>query len=111
MDKINLTKKVYDKNQYSKVIDTSFNQLITSTTSSITTPTISVQDFFNYYQELFFIIPKFGDLNSHEYLIKNSTNYIGNVQNDELIQSLLEEINQVKSENLSLLQTISNLNK
>lgn len=110
MDKINLTKKVYNKNQYPKVIDTSFTQLI-SPVVDVTQPTISVEDFFNYYQELFYIIPQFGDINSHEYLIKTSTEYIGNAQNDELIQSLLEEITQLKSENVSLLQTITTLQK
>jgi hypothetical protein len=110
MDKINLTKKVYSKNQYPKVIDTSFTQLIDPVVD-VTQPTISVEDFFNYYQELFYIIPQFGDINSHEYLIKTSTAYIGNAQNDELIQSLLEEITQLKGENVSLLQTITTLQK
>ena len=110
MDKINLTKKVYSKNQYPKVIDTSFTQLIEPVVD-VTQPTISVEDFFKYYQELFYIIPQFGDTNSHEYLIKTSTAYIGNAQTDELIQSLLEEITQLKSENVSLLQTITTLQK
>jgi hypothetical protein len=110
MDKINLTKKVYSKNQYPKVIDTSFTQLIDPVVD-VTQPTISVEDFFNYYLELFYVIPQFGDTNSHEYLIKTSTAYIGNAQNDELIQSLLEEITQLKGENVSLLQTITTLQK
>ena len=41
MDKINLTKKVYSKNQYPKVIDTSFTQLIDPVVD-VTQPTISV---------------------------------------------------------------------
>lgn len=109
-NRINLTKKVYNKTQYSKVIDTSFTQLVSPVVDT-TQPTISIEEFFNYYQELFYVIPQFGDINSHEYLIKTSTEYIGNAQNDELVQSLLEEITQLKSENVSLLQTIANLQK
>ena len=110
MEQINLNKQVYDKNQYQKVIDTSFTQLV-NITSSLTSslPTISVDQFFQYYQDLFFIIPKFGDINSHEYLIKTSTDYIGtSQQTNDTIQALVEEITSLRQENLSLQQqTIS----
>ena len=74
---VTLQKQVYDKNQYQKVIDTSFNQLVqpTSTNTSSALPTID--EFFTYYNQLFFDIPKFGEINSHEYLIKTSQEYIG----------------------------------
>jgi hypothetical protein len=112
MEILTLINTVYNKNQYQKVIDTSFTQLVQPTiTSSIVSPTISVAEFFQNYQQLFFQIPKLGNTNSHEYLIKTSTAYIGNAQNDELIQSLLEEITQLKGENVSLLQTITTLQK
>ena len=105
---ITLIKPVYNKTQYEKVIDTSFNQLgLTSPTSSFVAPTISVAEFFQNYQELFFSIPKFGDTNSHEYLIKTSGEYIGSTNvNDDLIQALLEETNQLRQENLDLQQQI-----
>ena len=68
MEQINLNKTVYVKNQYEKVIDTSFTQLV-NVTSSLTQslPTITVDQFFQYYQDLFYQIPKFGDINSHQY--------------------------------------------
>jgi hypothetical protein len=106
MEQINLNKQVYDKNQYQKVIDTSFTQLV-NITSSLTSslPTISVDQFFQYYQDLFFIIPKFGDINSHEYLIKTSTDYIGvSQQTNDTIQALVEEVTSLRQENLSLQQ-------
>ena len=44
---VTLFKQIYDKNQYEKVIDTSFTQLgVISPTSSIVAPTISVAEFF-----------------------------------------------------------------
>ena len=106
---ITLIKPVYNKTQYEKVIDTSFNQLgLTSPTSSFVAPTISVAEFFQNYQELFFSIPKFGDTNSHEYLIKTSTDYIGSNQSiDTTTQALIEEITQLRQENLSLQQQLS----
>lgn len=98
-------KLVYDKNQYEKVIDTTFTQLVAQPTSSA--PTITVSQFFQYYQDLFFDIPKFGDTNSHAYLIKTSQEYIGNTSsNDDLIQALITETNQLRTENLTLQQQI-----
>jgi len=106
---ITLTKPVYNKNQYTKVIDTSFNQLgVIAPTSSFIAPTISVAEFFQNYQELFFSIPKFGNANSHEYLIKTSTDYIGSNQAiDTTTQALIEEITQLRQENLSLQQQLA----
>jgi len=58
MEQITPNKLVYDKNQYERVIDTSFTQLVQpQITSSL--PTITVAEFFQNYQELFFSIPKF----------------------------------------------------
>ncbi len=107
MEQINLSKTVYNKNQYQKVIDTSFSQLVQpEVTSSVVTPTISVAEFFSNYQSLFFEIPKFGDINSHEYLIKTSQQYAGDFANDDTIQALIEEITQLRSENLTLQQQL-----
>jgi hypothetical protein len=107
MENITPNKTVYDKNQYEKVIDTSFTQLVQpQVTSSV--PTVTVAEFFQNYQELFFSIPKFGDTNSHEYLIKTSGEYIGSTNtNDDLIQALLEETNQLRQENLNLQQQLT----
>ena len=103
---IKLTKQVYDKNQYQKVIDTSFTQLV-QPQINITTVLPTIDQFFDYYNQLFFDIPKFGVTNSHEYLIKTSQEYIGasNVVNDE-INALIEEITQLRQENLELNQQL-----
>lgn len=107
MEQINLNKQVYDKNQYQKVIDTSFTQLLSPVSSSLSSslPTITVDQFFQYYQDLFYSIPKLGDTNSHEYLIKTSTEYIGgSQQTNDTIQALIEEVTSLRQENLSLQQ-------
>jgi hypothetical protein len=108
MAEINLSKKVYAKNQYEKVINTQFSQLATPVvTSSITT--ISVDEFFQNYNQIFFEIPKFGLTNSHEYLIKTSQEYVGSDQINSDIQALIDEINQLQQENLELNQQIVDL--
>lgn len=107
-EQINLSKTLYAKTQYERVIDTSFTQLVTpAPVAPASIPSISVADFFNNYQEIFFQIPKFGELNSHEYLIKTSQTYIGqdSTENDT-IQALIAEVTQLRQENLELQQQI-----
>ncbi len=108
-EQINLNKTVYSKTQYERVIDTSFTQLIEPVTPIIpSSPSISVAEFFSNYQEIFFQIPKFGDINSHQYLIQTSQEYIGSDQvDDTLLNSLIEEITQLRQENLELQQQLS----
>jgi hypothetical protein len=104
---VTLTKQVYDKNQYQKVIDTSFTQLVQPVIIPTGSALPTVNQFFVYYNQLFFDIPKFGEVNSHEYLIKTSQEYIGtsNVVNDE-IQALIDEITELRQENLDLQQQL-----
>ena len=106
-EQVKLTKQLYDKNQYQKVIDTSFTQLVQPLTQNTGSVLPSVNQFFEYYNQLFFDIPKFGEINSHEYLIKTSTEYIGDssIINDEL-KALIEEITKLRQENLDLQQQL-----
>lgn len=108
MAKIVLNKEILNKNQYQKVIDTSFTQLVPPTpVTPQQIPSISVAEFFNNYQEIFFQIPKLGDTNSHSYLIKTSQEYIGSSQiTDDTIQALIEEVTQLRQENLTLQQQL-----
>jgi hypothetical protein len=106
-EQIVLTKQVYDKNQYQKVIDTTFTQLVQPTSQATGSALPTVNEFFDFYNQLFFDIPKFGEINSHEYLIKTSTEYIGasSVVNDEL-QALIDEVTELRQENLDLQQQL-----
>jgi len=108
MAKINLTKQEFNKNQYTQVINTEFTEL--GVTSSIEqTQSISVGEFFNNYQEIFFQIPKFGEFNSHEYLVKTSGEYIEFTTSDENIEPLIQEITQLRQQNLDLNQQLIDL--
>lgn len=111
MEKLNLNKKVYAKNQYEKVIDTKFSQLANSPSSTTPTPTtiISVDEFFQNYNDLFFQIPKLGEVNSHEYLVKTSSEYIDSNTINTDIQALIDEINLLQQQNLELNQQLIEL--
>jgi hypothetical protein len=103
MSRVNLDKRVYSRNQYTQVIDTQFTQLVQQQTKEEiaaiqATPSVTVSQFFSYYNEIFSDIPKLGDTNSHEYLIKRSSEYIGFEPQSEEIEALLQEINSLRTE-------------
>ena len=108
MIQVNLIKDKKDKGQYEKVINTSFTQLVSPTTSSIDN-NISIQQFFQYYNELFFTIPKFGSINSHEYLVKTSADYIDFQTTNNELEALIDEITYLREQNLELNQQILNI--
>lgn len=108
VEKINLNKNVFTKTGFTNTVDTSFSQLVVPSTQE--TPSMTVEEFFNFYEELFFQIPKEGIINSHQYLVNRSGAYIEFDRVNEEIQALLEEISQLRQENLQLNQQINELN-
>ena len=80
-----LSRDVFDKIAFNNTIDTSFSELDQSPPDlSFFDPNLAtVNDFFNIYQSLFFQIPKFGETNSHEYLVIESTDYSKVIENQE----------------------------
>jgi hypothetical protein len=95
-ENVNLNKQVYDKRQYTKAIDTSFKQLGVQTIQEQIDQQPTVDDFFNMYNELFYQIPELGITNSHEYLIKKSSEYIAFDANQDEIIALQNEIAQLR---------------
>jgi len=95
-EKIDLIKKVYSKTEYPKIIDTQFQQLGVISVNEQIEATTTVQQFFEYYNELFYDIPSYGDSNSHEYLVKTSGEYINFDQENEIIEALRKEITQLR---------------
>jgi hypothetical protein len=109
-EKLDLNKKSFNKNQYEKVINTKFSQLATSFSEANNPPPppppVLVDEFFQKYEQLFFDIPKTGTTNSHEYLIKRSSEYVDfQVMNDEML-ALIDEINALQTQNLELNQKL-----
>lgn len=109
MANVDLVKQIYGLNTYVKAIDTRFTELITPPEEIITNP-ITVDDFFGYYDQLFFDIPVDGTINSHKYLVERSQQYLGGSVIDAEKQALIEEINSLRQQLLDLNQTFTNIN-
>lgn len=106
--RIDLNRKVYDKNKYQKTIDTTFNELLPPPSPEEEIQVITVGEFFDIYENLFYDIPKTGETNSHEYLVKQSSEYIGSEATDSEIEALLNEINNLRTELLETQQELAN---
>lgn len=96
---VKLVKQVYGRNTYTRVIDTSFSELYTPTVSPAEATTqVTVDQFFDLYDQLFFQIPATGELNSHEYLVKRSTEYLGGGVLTDNERAYIEEINALRQQ-------------
>ena len=92
---VDLVRQEFEKNRYNRNIDTSFSQFVAPTLPSASAPP-SVQEFFQFYEQLFYVIPKEGDINSHRYLINTSEAYIGASDISDEIKALQEEITSLR---------------
>ena len=98
-EEINFIRTVYDKNQYEKLVDTSFSQI---------SPDFDLQqaqkeepttvEFFEMYNNLFYQIPKEGSEGSHQYLIEQSSEYINFNADQTEIEALQNEISQLRQQ-------------
>ena len=78
---------------YDKVIDTEFKTFITNPTVNA----ITLEEFFQNYNDIFYQIPKEGDSNSHTYILNQTLQYLNlRLANDEEIQLLLDEITNLR---------------
>jgi hypothetical protein len=110
MANVEMVKEIYGLNTYNKAIDTNFTELI-SPAQEITVSGITVDQFFEYYNQLFFEIPVSGSINSHTYLVETSQQYIGGSVLDAEKQALIEEINSLRQQILDVNQTFTNINE
>ena len=102
---INLYKEVYGQNTYKRVVDTQFTQLIQPTTDQVEEDA-TVERFFELYEQLFFQIPLTGEINSHEYLVNRSSEYLGGSVITDNEKALIQEINSLRQQ---LLEANTNL--
>ena len=99
--KVDTRKNVFDKNQYSKTIDTSFKEFGVTTISDDIQSQPNINQFFELYNQLFYDIPPTGETNSHEFLVQQSGEYINFEANAEEIQALQDEIANLREELLN----------
>ena len=107
---ITLIRQAFDKVKFNQTVDTSFTQLgVAEVDLSFFDPNLAtVGDFFIIYNNLFFLIPKTGP-NSHTTLIEESSKYIDYTPNQAEIQALLDEIAELREQNLQLVLDMGNL--
>jgi len=107
---ITLIRQAFDKVKFNQTVDTSFTQLgVAEVDLSFFDPNLAtVGDFFSVYNSLFFLIPKTGP-DSHTTLIEESTKYVDYQANQVEIQALLDEITELREENLQLVLDMSNI--
>tara|TARA_R110002074_G_scaffold5988_3_gene28385 strand:- start:1281 stop:1745 length:465 start_codon:yes stop_codon:yes gene_type:complete len=98
---VDLKIEVFNKDQYKQVIDTNFSQLGVASVSASAEDTISVEEFFGNYNSIFYDIPPNGETNSHEFLVRESGQYINFDQIADEILALQEEIAGLRKELLA----------
>jgi AAA15 family ATPase/GTPase len=102
---INFSRQVFNKQKFSETVDTEFSQLVEKQDETFFDVNLAtVEDFFTIYGNLFLEIPKNGEVNSHEFLINESTEYINFVAQNDTLNSLLQEIAELRQENLDIRQ-------
>lgn len=107
---VRIEKQIFSKDDFNSTIDKSFTQLKSSNLESSIDISLSINNFFNLYDKLFFEIPKEGDINSHRFLVDKSTQYIGSLNEDNIEDDLFEEIYTLRTDNLELRKINLDLN-
>ena len=110
MSQIPVQKTVFNKDTYGRVIDTQFRQLINQDVVD-ETPSFTIDDFFQLYEDLFYQIPKEGDSNSHQYILQKEADYLGISISQDDVQALLYEITLLRQQVLETQQTVNDLTK
>lgn len=103
---IEIVKTVFSTDKFNKVVDTSFK---TFTQPVPEEDPDTPEELFRLYEKLYYSIDITGDTNSHEYLIKKSSELVNFDKVTEDIQPLLDEIAQLREQNLALNKQIIDL--
>lgn len=103
---IKIEKTVYNKDQFKKVVDTNFKSFAQPAPVE---EDFTIEEFFTEYENLYYEIPSTGETQSHEYLIKRSSELVNFEKDTEDIQPLLDEITQLRTQILDYQQQIIEL--
>lgn len=103
---IKIVKTVYNKTEFSRVIDKNFKTYTQPVPEEdLDTP----EELFRLYEKLYYVIDVEGEEDSHEYLIKKSSELVTFEKDTEDIQPLLDEIAQLRLQLLEANQQILTL--
>lgn len=93
---IPVEKRVFGKD-FSKIVNTQFTQFTSQGGDG--EQTISIEDFFKLYEDIFYSIPKEGIINSHRYILQKEADYLNVRLADDIdVQALLDEITTLRQE-------------
>tara|TARA_B110000285_G_C14713719_1_gene418974 strand:- start:50 stop:445 length:396 start_codon:yes stop_codon:yes gene_type:complete len=112
---VNIVRQVFDREAFNNTVSTEFTQLVDTPDPSFFNVNLATQeDFWILYNKFFYAIPKYSSEsgsnpnleNSHQYLAETSGEFIGLDPNREEINALLQEISDLRTENLEVRQEI-----
>jgi hypothetical protein len=103
---IEIRKTVLNINQFGRVVNRNFT---TFTQPTVDSDTDTIEELFRLYDKFYFEIDLTGEVNSHEYLIRRSSELVQLEGSLEDIQPLLDEIAQLRQQNLQLNEQLLNL--
>tara|TARA_R100000742_G_C4278168_1_gene100691 strand:- start:1445 stop:1855 length:411 start_codon:yes stop_codon:yes gene_type:complete len=110
MTKITLKAQRFNKEKFNETVNKEFTQLTNIPDPSFFDRDLAtLDDFWYLYDKFFYIIPKLGDVESHQYLAKTSGEYSDFATINTEIQALLDEIAELRRENLDLIKDATNL--
>lgn len=90
---VNLQKTIPNKDKIDNLIDREFKFFVSNETVD---PVATIEPFFQMYEDLYFQIPAEGETNSHEYLIRRSSEIFQLGQDVANLQPLLDEISDLR---------------
>jgi len=103
---IQIQKTVFNATEFNKVVDNTFKTFKQPVPAEDTdTP----DELFRLYEKLYYVINVNGPTDSHEYLVKKSSELLTFDKVTEDIQPLLDEIAQLRQQNLALNEQILTL--
>jgi hypothetical protein len=103
VDNVRIQKTVYNSTEFERVVDRTFSTFTQPTTQEDPdTP----EELFRLYDKLYLSIDVEGETNSHEFLIRRSSELVNFERSTEEIQPLLDEIAQLRQQILLLNQQI-----
>jgi predicted nucleic acid-binding Zn-ribbon protein len=103
-EKINLSSETVNIREFNRVVNTEFTSFI----DTVPEDELTVEEFFVEYERLFYDIPAEGEFESHEYLIRKSSELVELETDSSDIQPLLDEIANLREQ---LLESNSRVNE
>jgi len=106
-NEVQIKKTVYQKEQFDKVVDRNFT---TFSQPPVQEDEITLDQFFDLYEQFYFEIPIEGDTNSHRYLLQRSSELVDFEKDTQDIQPLLDEIATLRTRLLEAQQELIDAN-